>query len=220
MSNIIIPDTHHPFSDKKALDKAYEIISDFKPTYVTQIGDLYDRYCFSNFTKNPNFITPEEEDRRGRADAEEMWARVKKASPKSKRIQLKGNHDVRPVRYVADNKEAALHILKKYVKDMMTFDGVELVDEEHEIEGVVFEHGTSKPGSHAVNNNQSTVVGHSHRPGVYTFRNRSGPFYELNVGCMIDFDSEAFDYRAKKKMHKMTLSIGLIDELGPRFVLL
>lgn len=220
MSIVILGDTHHPFASTAALFKSYKMIAAIDPDYVVQIGDLYDFYSFSKFPRNPNVIKPEEECELGRKHAEAMWAAVKKAAPKAKRIQLKGNHDVRPAKYVGDNKEMALHVLKKYVKDMMTFDGVELVDDEHEIEGVVFQHGYLKDGAHAVYNQQSTVVGHSHRPGVLSFRNRLGPYFELNVGCLIDLNAPVFDYRAQKKCHKMTVALGIIDELGPRYVTL
>lgn len=220
MSIIILPDVHHPFASQEALNNAYGIIAAEKPDYVVQIGDLYDLYSFSKFPRNPNFITPQAECELGRERAQEMWDKVKKASPKSKRVQLKGNHDVRPIKYVADNKEAALHVLKKYVNELMTFDGVELVDEEHVVEGIVFQHGHLKDGAHAIYNQQSTCVGHSHRPGVLYFRNRNGPYFELNAGCLIDLDSEAFSYRVNKKTHKMTLSIGMVDDYGPRAVLL
>lgn len=217
---VILGDTHFPFADDDAIDKAIDFIGEMEPDYVIQIGDLYDLYTVSKFQKNPNFITPEKEMDEGRKAAERMWSRIKSASPRSKRIQLFGNHDLRLVKYVQESASGALHLAKKYLKEMMTFPGVETVSDEVEIAGIMFQHGHRKHGEHAKYNQQSTVVGHLHKPGIVYLCNRNGPYWELNVGWLGDYRHEVFSYAAQKKMHGMLVGIGVIDELGPRFVAL
>lgn len=214
---LILGDTHHPWADKEAIEMAASLASKMKPDYIVQIGDLYDLYCWSQFKKNPNFIKPQEEEERGREDAEAMWLMMKDAAPKAKLIQLYGNHDLRPVKHF-EGKDAAAHVLKRHVKTLMTFDGVSLVNDEHEIDGIMFLHGFRRPGEHARYNQQNTIVGHSHRPGVYYDQNKTGVFWELNVGCMIDAESEAFSYKDQQKIHKMIVGVGMVDDYGPRFV--
>lgn len=218
MSTVILGDTHHPFADADAIKKALGIIEKLQPKRVIQQGDLYDMLSFGRFPRNPNIITPADEIDLGRAHAEDMWKEVKKAAPKAERIQLKGNHDLRAVKLAMDKADALTSIVKKFVDDMMKFPGVTNAEDEEEIDGVTYMHGFRKPGAHAVWNQQSTVVGHSHVPGCYSFRNRKGPYWELNVGWLGDPDSPVFDYRSQKKIDKMSHAIGIIDELGPRWV--
>ena len=216
-SIVALGDVHAPFHNKKALQEAYQLIKRYQPEVVVQMGDLYDFVSFSKFPKNPNFITPDDEIEQGREAAEEMWDCVKIACPKARKIQLKGNHDIRPIRYVKEFANASITVMKKFVKDMMTFPGVELVEDEYEIDGIVFMHGFKKLGEHAKWNQQSTCVAHSHRPGVIYDSNRNGPFFEFNVGWLGDPKSEAFSYGAWKKLHKMVNGIGYIDKFGPVF---
>lgn len=215
---VILGDTHFPFQDNNAIDKAIALIKKMQPDYVVQVGDLYDLYSFSRYPKNPNFITPEQEMKEGRAGAELMWRRIRAASPRSKLVQLHGNHDYRMVKYVSESAAAATHVMKKYLKEVMTFPGVQTVSDEHEIDGIAFMHGFRKHGEHAKYNQQSTVVGHLHKPGIVYLSNRHGPYWELNVGWLGDYRHEVFSYAAQKRMHGMLVGVGVIDELGPRFV--
>lgn len=216
MKILVLGDTHHPFCDQKALAKVMAFAKSTQPDYIVQIGDLYDMYSFSKFSKNPGFITPDEEVERGRRDAAKMWADLHVAAPKAKLVQLSGNHDVRPVRLVHEEANT-LVIMKKFVKDMMTFKGVDLVDDEHEIGDVMFMHGDNfrRVGQQATYNQMNTVVGHTHRPGVHYDTNKNGIFFELNAGWLGDKSSEAFSYRNQKKIQKMITAFGYIADGRP-----
>lgn len=219
MKILVLGDVHHPFANWEKLEKVAAVAKREQPDAIIQIGDLYDMYTFSEFTKNPNFMKPEEEELQGRADADKMWRLFKAAVPKAKCYQMGGNHDIRPVKRVAENLPAALHVMKKHLKKLMTFDGVELVKAEHEIDGIVFLHGNEHrgpPGTCARFNQGNTCIGHTHRPCVIYDQNRNGPYWELNVGWLGDAESEAFDYRSQKKLHKMINGYGLIVDGQPR----
>jgi hypothetical protein len=109
--------------------------------------------------------------------------------------------------------------MQKHLKDLMTFDGVELVKTEFEIDGVLFQHGNelryAKPGAHAKYNQQNTVIGHTHMPNITWDQNRHGPFFEMNAGWLGDSRNEAFDYRALKLTSKMIKSFGVVDNGHP-----
>lgn len=217
-----IGDVHHPFMDWKKFMLVVAIAKAEQPDAIIQIGDLYDMYSFSKFPRNPDFIKPEDECKEGREDAEKMWKMLKEACPKAKLYQMHGNHDLRPVRYVGALSSMVLSAMKKWLKEQMTFKGVELVPSEHEIDGVMFTHGDNfrRLGDQCRYNQQNSVCGHSHRPGVYYDQNKDGPYWELNVGWLGDSNSEAFSYRAQKKIHKMITGVGIIEDGQPRFIVL
>lgn len=50
----VLPDIHCPFHDKKAVNLAIQVIKDFEPDILVQIGDLADFYALSAHRKNPS----------------------------------------------------------------------------------------------------------------------------------------------------------------------
>lgn len=222
MKQLILGDVHHPFSKQELLDKVYEVAVKIKPDAIVQIGDLYDMYSFSKFPRNPNFITPEDEIDLGRGHADEMWKSLHDAAPRADLVQLYGNHDLRPVKMVATDAPMTLSIMKKWLKEMMSFKGVKTVLPEHEIDGVMYTHGDNfrRPGDQARYNQQNSVIGHTHCPNITYMRNKLGPFWEMNVGWLGDDESEVFSYRAQKKIQRMIHGYGIIEDGQPRVVLL
>src|SRR5580698_3984216 len=94
MKIFIVGDLHFPYHNRKALRKIYEAIKKEKPTHIIQIGDLYDQYSFSRFTKK-NITTSTTELFRARKAAMFFWNRIHRLLRNSKNIQLLGNHDIR-----------------------------------------------------------------------------------------------------------------------------
>lgn len=92
-SIIVIGDLHFPWVKQAALNRIYEAIKIQKPKYVVQIGDLYDQYNFSKYTKDNDILSANKELAKARKMAEDMWKKIQLLSPKSKCYQLKGNHD-------------------------------------------------------------------------------------------------------------------------------
>jgi len=216
---VVLGDTHFPFANNKSVSKAVKLIEELKPRLVLQIGDLYDLYSFSRYPKHPDFMSAREEMRLGRAHASSMWDRIIKASPRSRLVQMRGNHDARAAKRAIEDLPASFHIVEEAIAQAMTFYGVELCDEQEFIyDRICFMHGFRKHGEHAEYNNMSTVCGHSHRAGVTYHANRDGSFYELNVGWLGDITAECFTYRSQKALHKTTVGVGVIDNNGPRFV--
>src|SRR5437899_12189351 len=94
MKILIVGDLHLPYHNKRALRSIYEAIKKEKPTHIVQIGDLYDQYSFSRFTKK-NIITSTKELQKARKSAIQFWKRARALRRSVKCYQLLGNHDVR-----------------------------------------------------------------------------------------------------------------------------
>ena len=223
-SCIIIGDMHAPYTDVAAMSACLEAVEREKPTYVIQMGDLYDQYAFSKYARNPNHTTPREEMDTAKVFADVFWRNIRHNSPKSKCYQLLGNHDVRLDKRIAERlpELTGLLSLRHYFK----FDGVETQESDRDIleltinsEPVVFHHGwLSKPGDHVKYFGRSTVIGHSHSPHVLYHRHHRGALFELNVGYVGDPAAHVFSYAGA--MNKWTRAYGTIDKYGPRVVAL
>ena len=82
---LVLGDTHFPFASDKALKALYRFaakISATEPiTHMVQVGDLYDFYSCSKFPASRDLMTPVEEIRRGRSQAEAFWAKLQDIAP-------------------------------------------------------------------------------------------------------------------------------------------
>jgi predicted phosphodiesterase len=216
---IILGDLHFPFHNKKALAKVMKAIRDEKPDTVVQIGDLYDQYSFSRFTKK-NIVLPEEELDLARSYAELMWYMIRRSGVK-KCIQILGNHDMRLVKRAEERLPEAQELVKKTVLELYRFKGVKTIEDDRtvsKIHGVAYHHGyLSKLGDHKRNFGMSTVVGHSHTGGV-VFEQRNGKIiWELNAGYLADETAEPLRYRPTTTS-KWTLGYGKIEDGKPQFI--
>lgn len=225
MSNndaIIIGDTHMPYAHKEAMEWAIQVITQKKPCYVVQIGDLYDFYAFSRYAKSMK-IDPFIEVRQGREMAEKFWSKVHKVSPRSKCYQVLGNHDDRPFKRLLDKAPE----LEPFFNDRPLFEFKGVITAQSSRDEIIlnicgrktsFMHGHySKLGDHMVFNGMDTVVGHTHRGGVFFKRYRDDVYSELNCGYLADPDSGPMQYGPQRRKHS-TLGLGHIDHCGPRFI--
>lgn len=223
---LCIGDTHMPWLSKKSFEKVLLIIDALKPDAIIQMGDLYDMYSFSRFAKSLDIYTPKQEILEGRLQADNFWKLIRKKAPRAtSHYQLLGNHDSRPLDRIAEKYPEIKSLVD--VKHLWEFDGVKTVHDvreelvlKHITQGeIVFMHGyRSKLGDHMKYNfNTNTVCGHSHRGGVYYEQMHDGRVvWELNCGYL-GSEEEIGNYR-KQRFSKWTLGLGVIDELGPRFI--
>lgn len=216
---IALPDTHFPWHSQK-IKKVYDIISDVRPDLVIQLGDLYDNFSFSRFSKTLNLMTPAEELVEAREGAENMWKNIRKAAGKNTRmIQLMGNHCARIEKRILDKFpeiESLVDVHKIY-----RFPNVETQNsdrEEFNYQGVKYVHGwLGQLGAHARYFDCSVVHGHSHRSGIIFYPRKSGSIWELDCGFLADETARPMQYSSTMTT-RWNLGIGIIDKLGPRFV--
>jgi predicted phosphodiesterase len=112
--NLVIPDTHRPRHDKRAVELVHSVGRDLKPDIVTILGDYVDAESVSSFPKDPDRhqILKEEIDdaNRGLDEFDEYY-------PKARKIMIEGNHEERLSRFVRD-KAPALYSLA-YMPDLL-----------------------------------------------------------------------------------------------------
>jgi len=219
-TTLIIGDVHAPYINKKSLRNILSLAEEMKPDLIIQIGDAYDLYSFSRFPKSLNYLTPKQEINLGINEISDMWAKLKKASPKSKKFQLIGNHCERIAKQVLSKMPEIESIID--LGSIFSFDGVETLESQRDeliIDKICYMHGfRTKLGDHAANNRMSTVVGHSHVGGVVFLRNGQETIFELNCGFIADTDSHVMSYTRQRKISRWTQGVGIIDSFGPRFI--
>lgn len=219
-SIVIIGDTHFPFCHGPTSVKILKYIEETRPNIVIQIGDLYDFFSQTRFPRSHGVMTPKDEARMGREDAEKMWAAVHGASPQSKLIQIRGNHDVRPFKRMLEKVPELEPFFND--KEIFEFPQVETIQDETQevvIDGICFMHGHKKFGEHAKYNLMSTVCGHSHTGGVLFFNIRGETLWELNAGYVGDPSQTPLQYNQQRWI-RWTHGFGVIDSHGPRFIAL
>lgn len=218
---LVIGDVHFPFASQRVLDGIYEWALKHQPRRIVQIGDLYDMFSWSKFPKSMNVYVPQEEQDLGRKQADAMWAELQKVSKNAECVQLRGNHDVRPLRQTLANLPSLEHVISKYLDELLTFPGVKTIADERQeyvADGIAFIHGyKTGNGPHRDHMLMNACVGHSHLGGVTYRRVRGQTLFELNAGFVGDPESKAFSYTPQKIVN-WTPGWGYIHEWGPQFV--
>lgn len=218
-----IGDTHFPFVSERVLEAIYTWAQKHRPKRIVQVGDLYDMYAHTKFPKSLNVYKPEEEETLAVEGATKMWAELKRICPQAECVQLKGNHDIRPLRRTLEHAPSLEHIVSKHLDRLMTFPGVTLITDPRQefiADGIQFIHGyKSKIGEHRDYTLMHTICGHQHVGGVVYRRIRGQTLFELNCGLVGDPESKAFGY-TPQKITTATPGFGWLDEDGPRFIAL
>lgn len=220
---LCLGDLHFPWANVDALSAVYAYIEK-NPDIdaVVQLGDLYDMFAASRFSRSLNTYSPHEEIERGRAMAEDMWRKIHAMLPRARLYQILGNHDIRPLARVIDKAPELEPFIE--LRKWFEFEGVQTIHDPKqplELAGYTFMHGhLSKLGDHARAYTRSVVCGHSHRGGCVTIPlcNAEGTVLsELNAGYLADPTSRPMGYLPTRLNH-WTLGFGVIDEWGPRFI--
>lgn len=212
---VAIPDIHSPFPNFPALFSILDYIRETQPDYVIQLGDLLDQYVFSKYARSLG-ITPHDEIARGLEIVSNMWEQIKKDSPRSKRIQLLGNHDVRISKRISETIPELEGFFSH--KDLYKFKGVTVLDSDKdyfELDGIIYVHGwLSKSLDHAKYFNQPVVHGHRHRPCIeYDHEN----LWSMDCGYIADRNETALQYTASK-YSKWSTTFGVIDHGHPKLI--
>jgi predicted phosphodiesterase len=208
---VVLGDIHFPYENKKAVAKAIAYIKEVKPTHVVQIGDLYDQYFFSRYSKNVNYTSPEKELAESFKRASKMWSEIRKVSPNTVCVQLLGNHDLRLHKRIQEKLPEVESLVREKIKSLYSFPGVKTFfdsRQEVQIEDLLFHHGyLSQLGAHVKKYNKSIVVGHSHVAGVIYTKHNNKTIFEFNTGFLGDKKALPLNY-GEAKLKSWTVGIG------------
>ncbi len=187
--------------------------------HVVQLGDLYDMYSWSRFPRTQSLYTPLGEIKEGRKVTERLWDKIRRANPKAKMWQLRGNHDVRPYKRVLESMSEIEPMLG--MDELWRFDGVETVLDEREtliIGKVGYTHGFTAMGGHIRYTGMHTVCGHLHLGGVVYVRQGRETFWEANAGFCANPHAVPLGYAPLRRYEKTTQGFLEIDGVNPRFI--
>ena len=207
----VIGDIHTPFDHPSYLTFLQDTFKAFGVGRKVFIGDLFDHYSYSRFTKKPLAMNPKQE----KEMAMERISRYCEAFPKADVIL--GNHDTR---YIERAEEFGIdsEIIKGFKDIYHLPKGWNIYDEYENcliIDDVLYIHGSAYNGQHgakqaAFNEQMSVVMGHGHSfAGVFPIANKRKLMFGMNVGCGIDIGAYAFAYNKKDKFRPL-LGCGIV----------
>lgn len=209
---LVISDTHEPFAHKDALDFLRWAKQKYQPTQVVHIGDEIDAHALGDWEHDPDGYSAGHELKVGLERMKEYY----KLFPKV--LACRSNHTDRPLRQ-AFSAGIPLAYMREHKEFMQAPKGWEWKDQ-HEIDGVMYEHGIGFSGYNgalncALKNGCPTVIGHIHsHAGILYSADSRRIIFGCNVGCLIDKDAYAFRY-GKNLKHKPILSVGIIKKGVP-----
>ena len=211
-SVLVIADTHCPYEHKNYLDFLLEIRDRVHCGTIVHIGDGIDNSSLSmNHDTDPNGRSPIDEINEARKHLEKYY----KAFPRlfyclgnhCRRADLKGKHAQLPA--ICFRPFRDIWGLPEGWKDAFS----------HEIDGVLYMHGTGLSGdlAHikaATLNRQSTCIGHTHSAAAVNYLvSNKDRLLAMNVGCGIDKTALAFQY-GRDFLKKPVISCGVITDRG------
>lgn len=217
-------DTHFPWAHWPTITAFVERVHatrGVKDVHVVQHGDLFDMYAFSRFPRTHNLMTPAQELKKGRGSAEDMWERIRRANPRAKLWQLRGNHDARPKKRVTEALPELESVVAPAFEALWTFDGVETIHDETEplkLGEVACIHGFSAFGKHVAYTEMNTWAGHTHFGAIRYFRKGRGLLWEANCGFAGNPMALPLCYGSYKTTAKGTQGWGETEDGFPKFV--
>ncbi len=205
---IVIPDTHFPYQDDRAMDIVYQAIDRIKPDAFISLGDLMENKMVSHWTwkkkKKPEltYLLPmvDEEIEEVNKEIDKIQKQLDKSNVKD-RIVLSGNHDI-----WLDDFQASYEYLKGYsFKDACKFEerGWEVIPHNQPFRyndsKLVMIHGAFVNQFHAKKHAQTymcnILYGHTHDLQRHTITRysedgRQSPIQALSLGCLKDMSRE------------------------------
>ena len=212
---LVIPDLQEPYAHPDAVEFLRTVGTEYDCDEVVCIGDEVDQHAMSRFDPHPEADGP----------GVELTKAIRKMQPYYEEFpDVKVCHSNHTRRVYKKLFHAG--IPKAYFKDVA--DWMEAPEgwvwkNSWEIDGVRYEHGDAAGGinahrSLAIARMQPVVIGHHHASGgVQYIANDTRVIFGMNVGCLIDFKSHAFEY-ARSAKYKPTLGCGVVLQGTPHFI--
>lgn len=211
----MISDTQEPFGHRDAIHFLKWAKQRYQPDLVVHVGDEVDMHALGDWDHDPD----------GYSAGHELKAALKRLEAYytlfPKVMACRSNHTDRPLRraFKAGIPKAYLKDYKEFLKAPKGWNW----DDQHEVDGIIYEHGEGFSGhlgalNSALKNGQSTVIGHIHsHAGILYSADAKRLIYGMNVGCLIDRHAYAFRY-GKNLRHKPILGVGLVTKGIPTYV--
>ncbi len=184
---------HFPFHHPDSIPFLETVAETFKIDRVVSVGDLVDAHMNSRYDHDPDGWNAGEEVDRTQDALADLFALFPNGEI------CTGNHDLRIAKaaFKAGIPKAAIRSFEEIYDIPEGWSSKEFV----KIDGVTYEHGDrfgSGSYSHvkaAMNNMESTVIGHTHKTfGVEYIANRDKLIFAANAGCLVDTHSYAMAY--------------------------
>ena len=205
---IVIPDTHFPYQDNKAMSVVYKAIRMIKPSAFISLGDLTEGKSVSHWTwkkkKKPSleYLLPmvDEEIKRVNSEIDRLQMHLDHVGVKE-RIVLEGNHDI----WFNDFVESYPYLKGYTFKKAFKFDerGWKVIPHNEPFRynnsKLVMIHGAFVNQHHAKKHAQTymcnVLYGHTHDLQRHTITryNENGeqaPIQALSLGCLKDMSRE------------------------------
>lgn len=205
---LVISDTQAPHHHQDTIPFLKEVKKQFKPTFVIQIGDLGDFQGLNFHCVNPNMPSAKEELVQLRTFVSHL------AKVFSELHMVDSNHDAIPRR-----KARLLGLPDEMMKDYLslieapstwTFASELLLKLPNGIRCKFKHNFSSNLYMDSIKQGMSLVCGHFHsKSNVHWWQNDKGLNFSMQVGCLIDDESPAFDYN-KTQAIRPVLTVGII----------
>lgn len=212
---LVISDLHEPWSHPDYLGFCQRIYKEYNCKLAVLIGDVADQHAISYHEANPDGMSAGDEFQLA-YDRIQRWI---KTFPNA-RVCI-GNHDALPLRK-ARTHALPTSLFKTY-SELWGTPKEWLWRFTHEINGVLFQHGTNCSGAQAhINqarkNRQSTVIGHCHTLlGVEYDASKRDLIFGMGVGCGLSVGAYAFEY-AKENPKRPILGCGVVLDGGKQAI--
>jgi predicted phosphodiesterase len=214
---LIVPDTHAPYHDERAVRIVESVIDHWQPDIFVCLGDWVDNLALSGHT--PNKV------HQGPNAGKEILAAATRLESLSRGIKerhfIMGNHETRLERYIAQKAPALDGMLD--IADalcLQKWDSVTPYNETLKLGKVHFTHDVGKAGqnahrSAAASYMGSVVIGHTHRMAYEVVGRQAGPPIVATMFGWLG-NSAAVDYlhRAEAKRWPLGFGIGYMEPSG------
>jgi predicted phosphodiesterase len=212
---IVVPDTHTPYEDKRALRLLKKCVKELQPRRVIFIGDWFDLYTCSLHAKNgpPREHSLRQELDYGTAQLHDVIRGVPEW------FFLSGNHEWRLDRFLSQ-KAPELASTHPTVRDWARIPEKRWVSYMSHVQvGVVsYTHDLGFSGKHSMSQTldafgNNIVFGHTHRGGTFYEGDVKGRHrFAMNVGWLGDPGS--IDYMHRAKTRHWQQGLGLVTQDG------
>jgi len=212
---LVISDMHLPYQHKDAIRFLKEIKKEFKPDFVVNIGDLLDFHAINMHTHDPDLYSAGMELDRSKEYIKEIESIYPEVT------EVDSNHSSLVYR-----RALKYGMSKQFLKPYGEFLGTrkwkwvdDLTLTMSNGQRCFFTHGRSADVLKVSQTmGMSAVQGHYHTKFLISYwANPDNLFFAMNVGCMINQKSMAFNY-AKNFKTRFILGCGIIINGVPRLL--